>query len=140
MNERRRHFRVAKETVITCQEVAYPLDSTTEFPVSMLDVSESGVKFDAPHPLAPGTPVQLALRLEGWNRHKNSFFRYQETLPSQPLAALGKVVRCIPIEGNGHEIGVEFIDIWRDHWDAMKRYLDNEKKKLEIHDNRPSHA
>jgi len=102
-----------------------------ETPVSMLDVSESGVKFDAATPIAVGTTVQLALVLDGWNRHKKSFFRHDEPIPAPPLTALGRVVRCSPSKDGGNEIGVEFVDIWRDHWLAMKSYLEKEKEKLE---------
>jgi len=102
-----------------------------ETPVSMLDVSESGVKFDSATPIAVGTTVQLALILEGWNRHKTGFFRQDEPFPAPPLTALGRVVRCSSSKDGGNEIGVEFVDIWRDHWLAMKSYLEKEKEKLE---------
>lgn len=131
MRERRRHFRVPKTASITCQEVSYPMGLAPETPVYMLDVSESGVKFEAATPIAVGAAVQLALVLDGWNCYKTGFSRHDEPVPALPLSALGRVVRCSPSKDGGNEIGVEFVDIWRDHWLAMKSCLEKEKEKLE---------
>jgi len=124
--ERRRHARLPKEAVTTCQEITYPLGGEPEVEIRMVDVSEGGVRFDAPRPFELGIPIQVALVLQGWHRHTSGFLKYGETSLSKPLTAIGRVVRCAPLEGGEHEIGVEFVDIWEDHWVAMRTYLQRE--------------
>jgi hypothetical protein len=129
--ERRRHFRLPKEARITCQEITYPLGQAPEVAVQMVDVSEGGVGFDAPLPLEVGTLLQVTLILQGWQRHTSEFLKYDETSLSKPLSAVGRVVRRQALGGGQYEIGVEFLDIWEDHWRAMRIYLERESAKLE---------
>ncbi len=130
--ERRRHLRLPKEVRMTCQEVTYPLGAAPEFELETVDVSEGGVRFDAPGAFAPGAVVQVALVLQGWHRHTSGFLKYDETVVSRPLTAVGRVVRCLPEEGGAFEVGVEFVDIWEDHWRAVRRYLEGEAERLGV--------
>ncbi|MHB8766146.1 MAG: PilZ domain-containing protein [Deferrisomatales bacterium] len=132
--ERRRHARLPKDARITGQEITYPLGQAPELDLQMLDVSEAGARFDSPQPFAPGTLVQVALVLAGWHRHKTGFLKYDDTSVSKPLTALARVVRCLPAEGGVHELGVEFVDIWDDHWRAMRIYLERELSRVEAQD------
>ena len=132
-NERRRYFRLPREARITCQEITYPLGKAPEFEVYMVDVSEGGVGFkDAPEAFPVGNPIQVALILQGWTRHTSEFMKYDDTSLSRPLMAIGQVVRCAPGDDGKFEVGVEFLDIWDDHWNAMRRYLEQERAKLEV--------
>jgi len=124
--ERRRHVRLPREALTTCQEITYPLGGELAVEIRMVDVSEAGVGFDAPRPFALGIPIQIALVLQGWHQHTSGFLKYDETALSKPLTAVGRVARCQPLEGGGYEIGVEFVDIWEDHWRAMRTYLEKE--------------
>jgi hypothetical protein len=129
--ERRRHVRLPKEAVTTCQEITYPLGAKPEVEIRMVDVSAAGVGFEAPRPFALGLPIQIALVLQGWHRHTSGFLKYDETALSKPLTAVGRVVRCNPLDAGGYEVGVEFVDIWEDHWRAMRTYLQKEVARSE---------
>lgn len=126
--DRRRHFRLPKEARITCQEITYPLGQEPEMTVQMVDVSEGGVRFDAPEPLEAGALLQVALVMEGWHRHTTGFHKFNELSTSGPLTAIAQVVHCRQLDDGQHEVGVEFLDIWEDHWRAMRVYLEEEKK------------
>ena len=129
-SERRRHERIPKRARITCQEITYPLGAAPELDAEMVDVSEGGVRLVVDRPLAPEMPVQVALRLQGWHRHTAEFLKYDETSVSRPLTAIGRVVRARELDDGRHEVGVEFLDIWEDHWRAMRAYLEREKARL----------
>lgn len=130
--ERRRYFRLPKEARITCQEITYPLGQAPEFDVRMVDVSEGGVGFaDAPKHFEEGQPIQVALLLQGWHRHTSEFLKYDDTSVSRPLTAVGQVVRCAQGQDGKYEVGVVFLDIWGDHWTAMRLYLEKERSRLE---------
>lgn len=124
---RRNHERLAKAARITCQEITYPLGLNPEAVVEMLDVSEGGVKLRAGEAFEPGALLQVALVLQGWQRHTTGFLRHDEDNFSKPLTAVGRVVRCVPARG-AYDVGVQFLDIWDDHWRAMRIYL---KRQLE---------
>lgn len=129
--ERRRFFRLPKEAKLTCQEITYPLGEVPEFTVQMVDVSEGGVRFEGAEAPTVGTLLQVALILQGWHRHTSEFLKYDDLSISKPLTAIGRVVRCAPGQEGRHEVGVEFLDIWDDHWRAMRLYLEKERAKAE---------
>jgi hypothetical protein len=124
--ERRTHFRLPKEAKVTCQEVTYPLGTEPEFLVTMIDVSEGGVQVESGVPVEPGTLLQVSLSLEGWQRHTSSFLKHGEEMSSKPLTALGRVVRSASAGGERHLLGIQFVDIWDDHWGAMRQFLERE--------------
>ena len=128
--ERRRHFRLPKNAQIICQEIAYPLAETPEVIAQMVDVSEGGVRLGIPQPFEAGTLMRIDLKLQGWHLHTSEFLKYDDTVLSRPLTAVARVVRQRPLEDGRHEVGLEFIDIWEDHWKAMREYLKKEKKKM----------
>ncbi len=128
--ERRRYVRLPKQARISCQEVTYPLGQTPEVTVQLLDVSEGGCRIESPQPFEAGTPLQVALVLQGWHRHTTGFLKHDQSALSQPLTALGRVVRSQPLGETGvHELGIQFVDIWEDHWRAMRIYLEKERRK-----------
>ena len=130
--EKRRYFRLSKEARVTCQEITYPLGQTPEFEVYMVDVSEGGVGFkDSPQAFEVGIPIQVALLLQGWHRHTSEFLKYDDTSVSRPLTAVGRVTRCAQGGDGKYEVGVEFLDIWEDHWNAMRTLLEKERVRLE---------
>ncbi len=126
--EQRSHFRLARSAQITCREVAYPLESAPEVGVRMVDVSEGGVRLEAPSAFRPGTLLKVSLALPGWQRHTAGFLRYGEETVAKPLVAVGEVVRSTAA-GESYEIGVRFLDIWTDHWNAMRLYLEGERNR-----------
>ena len=125
--DRRTHARLPKEARITCQEISYPLGSTPEVTVQMVDVSEGGVGIETPRAFDSGTVLQIALILDGWQRYTSGFGRYDEGLIPKPLTAVGRVVRCTPKGDGRYDVGVQFVDIWDDHWRAMRVYLEKER-------------
>lgn len=129
--ERRRYVRLPKQARISCQEVTYPLGRTPELSVQLLDVGEGGCRLESPQPFEVGTPLQIALVLQGWHRHAPGFLKHGESDLSRPLTALARVVRCEQAADGVHDLGVQFVDIWEDHWKAMRLYLERELEKAD---------
>jgi hypothetical protein len=123
---RRTHLRLPKEARVTCQEVTYPLGQAPERSVRMLDLSEGGVRLESDLAYEDGTLLQVALSLEGWQRHTSSFLKHDEEMLDRPLTALGRTVRCEALGNDRYEIGMQFLDIWDDHWRAMRVFLNRE--------------
>jgi hypothetical protein len=126
--ERRQYARLPRSVGITCQPVTYPLGLAAETAVQMLDVSEGGVRVHAPEAFEPGSLLQVALLLEGWQRHAAGFRKRDDDADTAPLTALGRVIRCDPAGPGRYELGIQFLDIWDEHWRAMRRYLEQEQR------------
>lgn len=124
--DRRSHRRLMRDAQVSCQEVTYPLGLAPEIAVRMVDLSEGGVRLLCGTPFAVEVLLQMAVKIEGWQRHTASFSRYDDEGGSRPLTALGKVVRSAPADGGEFEIGVQFVDIWDDHWRAVRLFLEKE--------------
>ncbi len=124
--EQRRHRRLPRDGRVTVQAISYPLGETPEHAVRMLDVSAGGVRFRSPVAFPEDAVLQVALTLQGWHLHTSGFWRYDETAVSKPLTAIARVVRCTPAEDGAQEVGVQFLDIWEDHWRAMRLYLEEQ--------------
>lgn len=120
-NERRKFLRIGRDAEVTMRLIAFPLESTVPVVVEMFDVSSGGVGMISPVEFSEGASVEVALKLPGWFKHTTTITRYRED--NRTLNAVGKVTRCLPMPDGTFELGVEFTDIWADHWKAMRQYL-----------------
>lgn len=119
--ERRRHRRIGQDVEVTLKPISFPLDAAMAVVVEMSDVSEGGVGLLAPSPFAEGSSVEVSMKLPGWFRHTSAMTRYREE--DRPLMAVGRIIRCLPADDGKYDVGVEFTDIWEDHWRAMRQHL-----------------
>ena len=119
--ERRKSRRLCRGAEVTVKVISFPLDGAPPLAVEMSDVSEGGVGLFSPEPFSEGISMEVTIRLPGWFKHTHTITRYREE--NKPLTAVGRVKRCFPLPEGGYELGVEFTDIWDDHWQAMRQYL-----------------
>lgn len=119
--ERRKHRRIGQEVEVTLRLISFPLDASMSVAVEMTDVSEGGVGLNSPASFPEGASVEVSMKLPGWFSHTSTMTRYREE--DRPLMAVGRVIRCLSTEGGGYDVGVEFTDIWEDHWRAMRQHL-----------------
>ncbi len=119
--DRRKHTRIGRDTVVSVKVLSFPLEDAETVKVEMDDVSSGGVGLVSPVPFDGGISLEVSLRLPGWFRHTSGMGRFRDEL--KPLTAVGRVTRCEPLPQGGYGVGVEFTDIWDDHWKAMRQYL-----------------
>jgi hypothetical protein len=119
--ERRQHKRLCPENTLAVRELTFPVGTKPAVKVEMTDVSEGGLGFLSATPYAAGTSLELTITLPGWFRHTHAVSRYRED--DKPLVAVARVARCEPAAGGKSYIGVQFTDIWQDHWRAMRGHL-----------------
>jgi hypothetical protein len=130
-DDRRKYFRLPRAARVTVQKITYPLGSTPEVEVTMMDVSEGGVKLRSTEPFALGDMLQVVLSLPGWYQHTSELFRFNEEHVNKPLTALARVARVETAPDGALELGVAFTNIWEDHWRAMRIYLDRQRESSE---------
>lgn len=120
-DDRRKDERIGRDAEVFVRVLSFPLGSSDTVKVEMNDVSGGGVGLLSPEPVDVGASVEVSITLPGWFRHTSAVGRFRDEL--KPLTAVGRVVRSEPVKGGGFELGVEFTDIWEEHWNAMRTYL-----------------
>ncbi|AVX20750.1 MULTISPECIES: flagellar brake protein [Carboxydocella] len=79
------------------------------------DISGGGVRIEIPQPLELGTELELHLKL-----------------PKDKIIAVGKVVRCLPLEKpkKGYNIGIQFTIIEERDRDKIIKYIFDRQREL----------
>lgn len=90
--EQRRFPRVEYETPVDVVIVGPDGTEEKSFSTDAIDLSEGGILFLAPEPIAPHTLLKLVIRL-----------------PSENMEAIAKVARVLSDEGRGRRIGAYFL-------------------------------
>lgn len=89
------------------------------------NISAGGICFAVSQPYAPGDLLSLQINLTGWQHHKTSVAAViDDDLAIAPLTVVAKVAWCQALnDGQRHDIGVTFENIYEDDFQALKRYL-----------------
>jgi len=119
--ERRKFRRLARDSQVTVKALAFPLESGVAVGVEMQDISEGGVGVTSPASFEVEQTVEVTIKLPGWFKFTTTMTRYRDD--HTPLTAVGTVKRCSALEMGGFDLGIEFTDIWEDHWKAMRQHL-----------------
>jgi hypothetical protein len=121
LSEKRKFIRLAPDALVTIKPIIFPISKGKAVNAQMSDVSEAGVGLISPSPFEVGASVEVTLDLPGWYEHSLAVDRFRGS--DKPLVGLARVVRKEVHEEGGFDIGVEFTDIWDDHWRAMRKHL-----------------
>lgn len=125
-NEEPRKFdRLAKEVKVEISELTYPLKKEATAEAKIKDISPKGICIRSSTSFEPKTVVTATIHLAGWQRHKkNLSFMLDETAIGKPLTVIAEVVWNKKDEQKGdYEIGVKFLDINDDDYQALKKYM-----------------
>jgi hypothetical protein len=129
-HDKRDYPRLPKEADVTFAKLEYPLSTETEGFGALKNIAKGGIGLIVANAYAPGTRLSLKINLKGWRRYMKSVVSIVDdsagTVATIPLTAIAEVVWTTPLpDGNGHEIGVKFLDIYEDEYNALKKYLEN---------------
>ena len=116
--------RLSKEVAVEVAELSYPLSAAAREVARSKDISPKGVCFASSSAFDPGTILTLKVNLLGWQRHKkNLAVVLDDREIGRALSALAEVVWCRPAAEGDHEVGVKFVNIPDDDYQALKRTL-----------------
>jgi len=124
-DEKRAYDRIPEEVAVEARKIVYPPENAAGHTGLGQNISAGGICFASPTPFPPGELLNLAIRLTGWQRHKRSYAAViDDELAIAPLTAVARVAWCRPRDADqGYDIGVTFVDIYPDDYQALKRYL-----------------
>ncbi len=124
--KQRKFPRIPKEYPIKVAEIAFPLKEGAGKTGFAKNVSGSGICFIVSSPYKPKTLINLKIDMVGWQRHKKNVSSVLDSISAvAPLSAIAEVVWCEKLSNSAeYEIGVKFLDIYEDDYEALKKYLD----------------
>ena len=121
--------RLPKEVPVMVARLEYPFPAEAGEPSTLKNIAKGGICLMTAGNYEIGTRLSLKINLKGWRRYLKSVTAIiEEPAPitmSTPLTAIAEVMwtRALP-EGEAYEIGVKFLDIYEDEYNALKKYLE----------------
>ncbi len=123
--EKRRFARIPGKIPIEISSLTYPLPLEPDGAGIGKDIGGGGICFILPSEYKPGTICGLKMDLKGWRNYKKTFYIFQGKISEQPLSAIGEIVWCRAMAGrSGYEVGLKFLDIYEDDYQALMKYLE----------------
>jgi len=132
--EQRDFVRILKSIRIEISKIIYPLPEGTEAEGIGKNIGGGGVCFSSFSFYQPGTKLNLKMEIKGWKNYKKNFSMLFNRAAKVPLSVIAEVVWCTAVpaeskyEGAEYEIGVQFLDIYEDDYQAFLRYLEEQVK------------
>ena len=126
--------RINKTATLQVKQLSYPLPAGPGDAGVLNNISEEGICFSLERPYRQKDQLCLSIDLLGWQHHKQSVaLLVNENLATAPLTAIVEVVWVHQQpEKNLVEFGARFLDIFEDDHKALKTYLANIRKSLEL--------
>lgn len=129
-HDKRDFPRLPKEVDVALVKLEYPFSTKAEESGTLKNIAKGGIGLTVANAYEPGTRLSLKINLKGWRRYVKSVASIIDdsagTVATTPLTAIAEVVwiNSLP-DGNGYEIGLKFLDIYEDEYNALKKYLEN---------------
>ncbi|MDG4550861.1 MAG: PilZ domain-containing protein [Candidatus Contendobacter sp.] len=129
-HDKRDFPRLPKEADVTLAKLEYPISTEKEEFGALKNIAKGGIGLIVANAYEPGTRLSFKINLKGWRRYLKNVAAIVDdsagTVATTPLTVIAEVVWTNPSpDGNGHEIGVKFLDIYEDEYNALKKYLEN---------------
>lgn len=122
--DQRQFHRISEDVVIEARKIENPLRQEGQHGKGR-NISAGGICFTSPKAFTSGDLIGLEIRLTGWQRHKRSYAAViDDEKTIAPLTAVSRVAWCRErVDQEGYEIGVTFVDIYPDDYQALQKYI-----------------
>ncbi len=128
--EKRAHVRLTKPFEVKIKPFAFPLQRQPTSEVHSVDISEGGLLVHCARRFTVGDKLQVTIIIPSLNKHHPGFFKVFESDVDQSMTAVAEVVRVqevIPLRDYG--LGLKFLDIYEDDWQALRTLILKELRK-----------
>jgi len=122
---RRNVIRIPKQFPVEIKKLEYPIQDSQGEVGAVKNIAENGVCLIVSKNYPPKSPISLKIDLKGWRRYLRSASTFvNNAFDTEPMTAIAEVVWSKEVSGTGeYEIGVSFLDIYKDEYDALLKYL-----------------
>ncbi|MFP4392344.1 MAG: PilZ domain-containing protein [Desulfohalobiaceae bacterium] len=128
--ERRQYARLPKNFRVELRELSFSASQKQAVQTRCLNVSAGGLLLETSRSFSQGQKVQVRLYVPSLNRFHPSFFKVFESSLDQSLLAVAEIVRLeekVPLQL--YQVGIQFLDVYEDDWQALYRMLDAASKE-----------
>jgi c-di-GMP-binding flagellar brake protein YcgR len=125
--ERRSYQRLQHPFRVQLIPFAFSQNRQPTLSTRCLNISAGGILLESDTCIEVGDKVQVRLFLPRLNKFHPSYFKVFESSVDQNLLAVAEVVRCeTNIPASSYHIGIKFLDVYEDDWQALYRMLQSE--------------
>jgi len=128
--ERRKYVRITYESVVECEKFSIPRNHESVREFNIKNISAGGVLFESFEKYEIGDILKIKISAQGWEKYLSEFYKPERLSVSEPIVALGKVVRIEDLGNGNFDIGVEFIGIDEMHRKAFDKFIKKQKENI----------
>lgn len=122
--EKRRDERLQKPFEVEIREFAFPVQNQPVIEVHSVDISGGGLQVRCFRKFAVGDKLHVTIFIPSLNKFHPGFFKVFESDLGQSLTAVAEVVRVDEVVMlRDYALGVRFLDIYEDDWQALKNMI-----------------
>ncbi len=127
--DKRQFFRLPHEFKVNFKPLEFPLSDHKRQESTVKDVSGGGLLFASNTIFEIGSILQLDIVIEGWHRHRSSFFKSSKEKIREPLTVIGEVARIEKFDDNTYDIGVKFTNVYDDDHVSLLKFIESKKNR-----------
>ncbi len=127
-SDKREFLRLPQEFKLSYKPLEFPLGGHEKKETTVKDVSGGGILFESTTMFDIGSVLQLEVNLEGWYKHRSSFFKSTKEKIHEPLTVIGEVVRIEKLDGGNFDIGVKFTNVYDDDHISLLKFINSKIK------------
>ena len=121
--ERRQYGRIPRQFKVELKDLGFSDSTSRVLETRCVNISAGGLLLDSPQAFQLGDKLQVRLFIPRLNRFHPSYFKVFESSTGQNLLAVAEVVRVEDDQGCMTRIGIKFLDVYEDDWQALFRLL-----------------
>jgi len=121
--ERREYSRVPRRFRVEVAGLSLSEPSTPPVEARCENISAGGLLLNSPQAFQLGDRLQVRLFIPRLNKFHPSYFKVFESATGQNLLAVAEVVRAEKGADGLERIGIKFLDVYEDDWQALYRLL-----------------
>ena len=127
--EQRDFAKIPNSTRIEISRIIYPLPQAPVAKGRGKNISGGGICFSSFSSYQPGSKLNLKMEIKGWQNYKKKFSMIFNGVTKTPLSVIAEVIWCTIVpDRSEYEIGVKFLDVYEDDYQAFLRYLKKQAK------------
>lgn len=123
--DRRGFPRIPKEFSVEVSKLYFPLSEESEEIGSGKNISGGGICLSVSRQYGLKTVLSLKIKIVGWQEYKSRFSKTADISSEDAITAVGEVVWSRELtDVSGYEIGIKFVKIYEDDYQAFIKYLE----------------
>ena len=125
-SQNKRQFpRISRTIEVEVSELTYPFTDAVFNKGDSIDIGSNGIRFHTADQYEPGAMLNLKINITGWESYKKPFSKLIDISSGiSRLTVVAEVVWCHQDrDDKRHELGVKFLNIYEDDYQALMRFL-----------------